>query len=185
MTTSHSSSLRANEELLRGYLRAFQTSHVATGRRYGSLFDLILEHGQWNRPALFPERLAHLRGRPGRCFDNSDRLARVTGLRYTEGFALSDVALVPLAHAWCITDDGTVVDPTWRTPGLAYLGVPLTPAYRAAVLQRRRPRPGGGPAVFDARDRALLHEGIPAAALAPPGKHQNDVSPAPSSASAA
>ncbi|MBO2462667.1 hypothetical protein [Actinomadura violacea] len=174
MTTSQGgSSLPHHEELLRRYLRLFQGCHVAAGRRYGSLFDLILEQGQWNRPALFPEQSAHLRGRPGRCFDNAARLARLTGLRYTEAFTLPDVALVPLPHAWCITDDGTVVDPTWPTPGLAYLSVSLTLAYRAAVLQRRVPGPGGrAPAVFDDADRALLYDGIPPDALALPGESE-------------
>lgn len=33
-------------------------------------------------------------------------------LDYAEGWAYSGV--IPAHHAWCVTDDGRVVDPTWR-----------------------------------------------------------------------
>ena len=29
----------------------------------------------------------------------------------------------PFNHAWCLDADDRVVDPTWRTPGLAYFGL--------------------------------------------------------------
>ena len=46
-------------------------------------------------------------------------------LVYVEGYA---AGVIPVQHAWCVTTDGKVVDPTWKD-GSAYIGVPLNGDY--------------------------------------------------------
>jgi hypothetical protein len=61
-------------------------------------------------------------GLPGRCFINAYRLTRCySELRYVEGVAiyLWDFK----AHAWCVTEDGEVIDSTWLNKGFAYEGI--------------------------------------------------------------
>ena len=55
------------------------------------------------------------------CFLNSARLACAReDLTYCEGFALTDWGWVH--HAWCVTPTGVVVDSTWPTIGMRYIG---------------------------------------------------------------
>ncbi len=84
------------------------------------------------------------------CFMNAARAVVFdsTGLTYVEGFAISGRSLrLPVHHAWLVTDDGQVIDPTWgqheamiaveyrggdldeptdTTPGVLYYGIPFT-----------------------------------------------------------
>jgi hypothetical protein len=58
------------------------------------------------------------------CYSNALDLATLRDLTYCEGFAHN--SLIPVLHAWCVTDEGVVIDPTWqehedRTP--EYLGL--------------------------------------------------------------
>lgn len=55
------------------------------------------------------------------CFENA--LATATlhkEYRYAEGYA---AGLMPVLHAWLVDPDGNAVDPTWREPGTAYMGI--------------------------------------------------------------
>ncbi|GAA3348723.1 hypothetical protein GCM10020358_68240 [Amorphoplanes nipponensis] len=48
------------------------------------------------------------------------------GPLYAEGFATATVGSrqLSLAHGWCVTADGTVVDPTWDfDPSTVYFGI--------------------------------------------------------------
>ena len=45
-------------------------------------------------------------------------------LFYAEGYA--QYHGVRLAHVWAVTPEGTVIDPTWETPGDAYFGCFMT-----------------------------------------------------------
>lgn len=60
---------------------------------------------------LFPQEVAYRpTGPPVECWTNAWKYAQTHGLGYAEG-----IALMPNgwhAHAWCVTSDGTVVEPT-------------------------------------------------------------------------
>ncbi|WP_147268409.1 hypothetical protein [Spongiactinospora rosea] len=146
-----------------------QINATARGRRYGTVYALVLEMGRWYRPAAFPAGHSRRRGPAKACHRNAARLAAaVPGLCYIEGFAapdLGDGQVLPVEHAWC-ADGEVVVDPTWHDPpGRAYLGIPLTLAYRDQVL-RARPRERRCDAVLDAwASPGLLIEGVPAHAI--------------------
>jgi hypothetical protein len=115
----------------------------AQGRRCGSVWEIVLEEGEWCAPAPFPAELGRWRGPERVCYANAARLAtRVPALRYVEGIADPGVAPgLVFEHVWCIDSDGTVLDPTWTDQvGAAYLGVPLSLEYRRRILTARPAR---------------------------------------------
>lgn len=95
--------------------------------RFGNPAAVVKARGRLWTPGEVPDGVEA--GTPKQCFRNASQLAsRRADLTYVEGFALS---IVPLHHAWCVTEDGVVVDPTWSggnglDPGAAYYGVAFT-----------------------------------------------------------
>jgi hypothetical protein len=84
--------------------------------------DFVLRHGEVWTPQPLPS--AYSPGVPKRCFLNAALLvAGSEGLRYVEGYAVSDGVGLPIHHAWAVDAEGRVVDPTWSVIGDAYLGV--------------------------------------------------------------
>lgn len=95
----------------------------AAGCPTPSLYRYVLDHGATHRPALLPPGMSRAPAR--QCFHNALRLClREPSLRYVEGYGLLDGLPLPLHHGWAVTDDGTVVDPTWESPeACQYRGV--------------------------------------------------------------
>lgn len=101
-----------------------------SGMHYRCVEDLLLQHGTFWEPQPLPEKWkAKIDAWPKACFDNSYRLARKSRgqLRYVEGMATGVIAV---EHAWCVDQDGRVVDLTWgsfRTVGMgaSYMGVAI------------------------------------------------------------
>jgi hypothetical protein len=87
--------------------------------------ELLAQHGRLFTPQRLPGKHRYRTARA--CFGNCLHLAmKGTGLRYAEGLAVpadAGAAGFPIHHAWCVDEDGRVLDPTWRTPGLVYFGV--------------------------------------------------------------
>lgn len=132
---------------------------------YGSLAELLLERGRLFVPAELPPTVGRLP--PRQCYANAFALASVRpDVVYAEGYAVCDLGdgdLLHLQHAWCVAMDGTVVDPTWATPGLAYLGLPLGPWAGPPAL---------GPGLIYEIDNLVpvLKAGLPADALVDVGR---------------
>ena len=79
---------------------------LAAGRHY----DQRLQEHQYGR------------GEQGACYKNAFELALThPELTYCEGRALS-MGIVPIEHAWCVTESGQVVDTTWSGGERFYYG---------------------------------------------------------------
>lgn len=132
-------------------LYAANQIHARAGAalRYPSSAALVLAHGRGYQPQPLPSR--YRPGQPRRCFNTAYALAqRHAGLTYIEGYGLCAGTLgLTVPHAWCITEAGEVIDPTWRwqdqdASGTAYtgsgalLGVAVPDELRQLIWSARR-----------------------------------------------
>ena len=109
-----------------------QACKTPIGRYYG-MDDFILQNGQAFQHAPLPEGIK--RGKMKMCYQNAAILALDNPkLIYCEGYAHS---IIHTAHAFCVTEDGFVVDPTWKD-GKDYYGVLFkTEFLRETILKRK------------------------------------------------
>lgn len=130
---------------LRKYLTLLANLHGQqrlVAPRYTSLEALVLAEGVVGRitPATYTQpTVTQVRGPKGQCFRNAALLLQqqtqlgLGPLTYCEGYA---TCIIPTGHAWCLTREGAVVDPTW-TNGQAYLGIPFDEDYLHSTISRR------------------------------------------------
>lgn len=110
-------------------------AHLDMLRRVGSLVGpFYLNLGRAFEPRSLPPNVSP--GAAKACYANAGRLAlERDDLNYCEGFALRP-GLFPLHHAWCVTDEGQVVDPTWPyEQGMEYHGVVLSKNYLRRTIE--------------------------------------------------
>ncbi|MFC9433741.1 hypothetical protein [Nocardia sp. NPDC057030] len=138
-----------------------QSAHGRPEWQFRSAYHLLLQHGRFFTARSRPPQVPKMPD--GFCYRNAAHTAEShpeLGLVYTEGFAFH---ILPVQHAWCVSPDGIVVDPTWEEPGCAYFGV--------AVADRSLWPTGGGGLLSDIdRCLPLLRSGIPGSALAGLGR---------------
>jgi hypothetical protein len=91
--------------------------------RHLSIEGFLLEHGElFSRPASPSTRF----GETQACFMNAGAIALTDSQwTYIEGYALIGDIQVPIHHAWLVSVEGELWDPTWDEPGSAYFGVPI------------------------------------------------------------
>lgn len=88
----------------------------------------VLANGRDFQPCENPAQWIKRRGRIGNCYKNAFLLVleHPKDLRYAEGYAARMEEGHPIIckglHAWAVTKDGEVVDPTWKN-GVEYFGV--------------------------------------------------------------
>ncbi|WP_274916963.1 hypothetical protein [Streptomyces sp. WZ-12] len=90
------------------------------GWRFAHGAEVLLEYGRVFRPEL-----AVPVSEPGparRCYHNSAEVSVAEGLTYVEGFASS---FFPTEHAWCVNEDGALLETTWESVGTSYVGLPV------------------------------------------------------------
>jgi hypothetical protein len=90
--------------------------------KYRTAKQYVQDQGQKFLGSLLPEGVE--RGEPQACFMNATQLVvQNPSWKYAEGYAMRE-GLMPVLHAWAVTEDGEVVDNTWDEPeNSAYLGV--------------------------------------------------------------
>ncbi|GGL55306.1 hypothetical protein [Planomonospora parontospora] len=153
---------------IRAQAQMWASAHAAAraGWRHVSFPALLLEHGRLFIPAPRPAHL--IPDAPGSCFAAATRLAEThETLIYVEGMALTGSEPLGFDHAWCVDADGRVVDSTLPDGyGRAYVGVPLTDAYRRS---QQAARATDAVLTVDrvgwSDNAAVLQHGLPAAAI--------------------
>ena len=76
------------------------------------------------------------RDEAGMCYRNAAQLAETEGWTYVEGVAASERLGIAMFHAWCLDDDGRVVDPTWEEPEqCVYWGIPFAEDFVYELLR--------------------------------------------------
>lgn len=96
---------------------------------------MLLEHGRFFKAAALPTQ--YEQGVAKQCFGNAGRLVAIqhAPITYVEGLALKP-GLFPMEHAWCVDDEGRVIDPTWDAPDACiYFGIPIKESYLSAFIQ--------------------------------------------------
>lgn len=104
------------EEILK-IRSSVQSTH---GYHYSSIEDFVLQEGRSFEPKPLPKHIQKMQMKM--CFMNAFQLATTyNNYKYVEGYASG---IIPVQHAWCVDDDGNVVDPTWvYDPEDSYYGV--------------------------------------------------------------
>ena len=93
------------------------------GWEYLCIEDFVLREGQpFAAPSSVELPSDVSQGIVKECFKNcvNSVAMRGTDYLYCEGYALG---IIPMLHAWLVSPDGQVIDPTWRKPGTEYFGV--------------------------------------------------------------
>jgi len=117
-------------------------------------YSIVVRYGREFTPVRKPKGIRW--GKQKECYDNAFKLMD-DDLIYCEGYAIPDLASVvlPADHAWCVDADGNVIDNTWRTPGIAYYGIPFAPRFvRKQILDT------GWSAILEG-DAELFRVGLP------------------------
>ncbi|MFF8847958.1 hypothetical protein ACF08N_35515 [Streptomyces sp. NPDC015127] len=134
-----------------------------------SFADLVTEYGSFFHPAPWPEGVPQT---PGQCFAAASHWSDKKGWVYVEGFVVvpSSAPFTVFEHAWCLTDEGDVVDPALPN-GVAtgYFGIPLSSDFRREQQRHRATK-----AVFTSDpsnplagiNEQILCQGLPQHALA-------------------
>lgn len=92
-----------------------------------------------------------------------------------EGWALHGGHPIQVAHAWLSDVEGRALDPTWRPPGTAYVGLPVRGDVAADLMDERGfPLLHGPDGLVAAHAVEWLRDGVPAGVLADVGR---DVTP--------
>lgn len=153
--------LSTAEQLLVDLLRQYEQierdrGYDRSGWAFHSVFHLLLKSGRLFTPAPRPPDVPKL---PDRwCYANATQTAHAhpdRGLMYAEGYSMINAgAAIPLPHAWCVTPEGTVIDPTWHdNDGIAYYGI-------AVADPQLWPTDGGGLLSDAERSIPLLRNGL-------------------------
>jgi len=123
------------------------------------LISFVLKYGQAFEAARRPKGMR--KGRAGSCFINALLLAMDEHFSYTyvEGYGCSEGHFVH--HAWCINDNGEVLDRTWDKPEeCSYFGIPFLASFiREQVRQTRMVESVITPGHLGAINSRLLEKG--------------------------
>jgi len=102
---------------------------------YLGIEDFLLKEG-YHMGDRSPRSDKIRRGKMKECFRNAYLLALSRPyMTYCEGYAVGN-GLMPVMHAWCIDENGQVVDVTWKD-GKDYFGVPFKISYVSRIIRAK------------------------------------------------
>lgn len=132
--------------------------------KYAGFEELVLACGRAMEVKPLPKGIKQ--GTPKRCYFNSQQLAfKKKDLVYVEGYVLDSDISFPIAHAWVLTPEGHGIDPTWKTPGIAYIGIPFCTQWLKFVLASRQQKGRDDDlSIFESNyleEYSLLKQGLP------------------------
>ena len=143
--TSTVESDRVAEEVKQRALADQQTNPLAHptmvigGTEHPSVKRYVAAYGEEFEAQPLPQGIRQ--GNQGECYMNASLLVMThPDLDFAEGYAQSaDIPGLTFQHAWAVTKDGKVVDPTWKKPeGSKYFGVRYArEAYLAHIVKAK------------------------------------------------
>lgn len=138
---------------------------------FNSLEALVLNHGRFMPYAPLPDSVEQ--GFIKECFTCSQDLVFAhSELTYVEGYATHERLPLAVPHAWAITQEGAVVDSTWRLEGGLYFGIALNKNWMLDFLGNRLSQGNNTHrGIFEGNYQesfSLLRDGLPEEALAEP-----------------
>lgn len=106
------------EEYLRNMSNMRRTFRVPDGFKFACFEEFVLKNGRYFNKYM-PRPKWVKKGIIKECFRNCFNVAGVHRDRviYCEGYAVG--SMIPVHHAWLVTHDGTVIDPTWHDRGIS------------------------------------------------------------------
>ena len=129
----------ALKQFLESQVSLLKKIHLNADWKYGGFEELVQECGSLMKAKPLPPNIK-LRS-PKQCYRNCQELVfKRKNLTYVEGYALALDVTIPLAHAWLLTAEEEVIDPTWNPPGTVYLGVPFSTEWVKSFLKSRKQR---------------------------------------------
>jgi hypothetical protein len=106
----------------------------------GRIQQFVLRHGAPMTHSPYDAKRFGKQGKIGMCYMNAFHLVLGNSdMTYCEGYAIQRNLGVPFifGHAWALTPDGQVVDPTWEdATGPEYFGVRFQFAYLRQMVMR-------------------------------------------------
>lgn len=97
-------------------------------------YELVKKYGKQFVPFLRPPEVFKMQDKE--CFSNSVMLVMNNPeLIYCEGYAVPEYCPILIHHAWVMLPDGSMIDPTWKSAGEAYRGIPFTREYMLRAMR--------------------------------------------------
>lgn len=132
-----SESLSSLKFFLEAQATLMRKIHSKPDWKYGGFEELVLDCGTLIKAKPLPRNIKH--GSPKQCYWNCQELVfKRKNLTYVEGYAIAPQVSIPVAHAWLLTPEGYVIDPTWHPLGIVYLGVLLSTDWIKSFLELRK-----------------------------------------------
>jgi hypothetical protein len=124
----------AVEDYLKMEANFLKKSHRPPGFIYTPISEFVLKNGKFMGSRSIASNQCP-KGEAKQCFYNAYHLASMFDFIYCEGYA---AGIIPVHHAWCIDEDGNILDNTWDT-GEEYFGVPFDLKYvNKTILKRKK-----------------------------------------------
>lgn len=174
-----SESLSSLKFFLEAQATIIRKIHSKPDWKYEAFEELVLDCGILMKAKPLPRNIKH--GSPKQCYWNCQELVfKRKNLTYVEGYAIAPQVPIPVSHAWLLTPEAYVIDPTWNPPGVVYLGIPLSTNWVKSFLKSREQTTNTqNLSIFEGNyleEYSLLKNGLPPNACSAPSLYTTKLS---------